>query len=160
MIKCEFENGNIASPGIRHVTTGVIVINEGKILLAKRAAGLLEGGKWGLVGGYLDRDEIISEGARREVLEESGWEVGELTLLKINDNPNRPGEDRQNVDFIFFTDAIKQVGEADDESEALEWYNLDSLPNDDQIAFDHADAISLYKEYVAHKFTLPVMYKR
>jgi hypothetical protein len=48
MIKCEFEDGNVAKPGLRHLTTGVLVLRDGKLLLAKRAEGLLEAGKWGV----------------------------------------------------------------------------------------------------------------
>jgi 8-oxo-dGTP diphosphatase len=157
MIKCEFENGNIASPGIRHVTTNVIVVKDNKLLMVKRAEGLLEAGKWGLVGGYVDRDETIVEGARREVFEESGWEIDTLTLLKVNDNPDRPHEDRQNIDFIFFTNATQQTGKPDDESEMIEWYDLNSLPPQEQIAFDHADAIAVYKKYLSNEITVPVL---
>lgn len=42
---------------MRHATVGCIVIKDNEILLAKRAQGLLEAGKWCFVGGYVDRDE-------------------------------------------------------------------------------------------------------
>jgi len=158
MIKCEFENGNIADPGLRHITTGVLVLKDRKLLLAKRAEGLLEAGKWCLIGGFLDRNETIAEGARREVREETGWEIGKLTLLHINDNPDRPHEDRQNVDFVFFTDATEQTGQPDQETAAMEWYDLNKLPPEGEIAFDHAKNIQLYKDYLDKEFPLPVIY--
>jgi 8-oxo-dGTP diphosphatase len=98
--------------------------------------------------------------ARREVHEETGWEVGELTLLRINDNPDRPHEDRENVDFIYFGEAVRQTGEPDDETADMGWYDLDALPDREMIAFDHADDIDAYKEYLHKRFELPVLYNR
>lgn len=153
MITCTFENGNQNS--LRHVTVGCLVIKDGRILLAKRSEGLLEAGKWGLLGGYAERDESTAETGIRETREESGWEVANLRLLRINDNPNRPHEDRQNIDFIYIADAVKQVGEKDWESAELRWFPLDQLPPANEIAFDHADSIQLYKKYRKQRFPLP-----
>jgi len=66
-------------------------------------------------------------------------------LLKINDNPNRPKEDRQNVDFIYTAKAVRQVKKGDEEVSRLQWFSLDKLPQNDQIAFDHADALEMVK---------------
>src|SRR4051812_2832045 len=92
MITCTFENGNVAAPGLRHCVADVLVLKGERILMAKRAAGMLEGGKWALIGGYADRDETLPQTAEREVREETGWSVKDLQLLRINDNPNRPHE--------------------------------------------------------------------
>lgn len=157
MITCTFENGNQNS--LRHVTVGCLVIKDGKILLAKRSEGLLEAGKWCLLGGYAERDETTAEAGIRETREESGWEVTNLRLLRINDNPNRPHEDRQNVDFIYIADATRKVGKKDWESAELRWFPLDQLPPATEIAFDHADSIHLYIEYLQKGFPLPVVGK-
>ena len=85
MITCTFEDLGIGN--LRHVVVDVLVLKNKEILLTKRAEGLLEAGKWGLIGGLLDRDETIEEGAKREVFEETGWRVKNLKLLKIIDNP-------------------------------------------------------------------------
>ncbi len=154
MITCTFENGNQNS--LRHVTVGCLVIKDGEILLGKRAEGLLEAGKWCLLGGYMNRDETTEETGIRETMEESGWVVKNLQLLRINDNPDRPHEDRQNVDFIYIAEAVEKTGEKDWESEEVKWFPLDSLPADDEIAFDHLDSIKLYKRYIDVPFTLPV----
>jgi len=159
MINCTFENGNKAS--LRHITISTIVIKENKILLGKRGTfqgkPILESGKWGLLGGFLDRDETFIQAVKREVMEESGYEIGNVKLLKINDNPNRPKEDRQNVDIIFFAEAIKQIGESDEEVKELKWFDLNSLPAKESIAFDHSEAIEIYKNYLDKKITLPVL---
>lgn len=157
MITCTFENGNQNS--LRHVTVSCLVMKDGKILLAKRSKDLLEAGKWCLLGGYVERDETTDEAGLREALEESGWLIDNLQLLRINDNPDRPHEDRQNVDFIYIADAIKEVGEKDQESEEIHWFSLDSLPPKEEVAFDHMDSIELYIKYSKSPFPLPVLGK-
>jgi len=155
MIACTFEDGNQSS--LRHVTVGCLVIKDNKILLAKRSKGLLEAGKWCLLGGFVDRDETTAEAGVREALEESGWTIANLRLLRINDNPNRPHEDRQNIDFIYIADALQKVGDKDWESEEVRWFPLDALPADSQIAFDHLDNINLYKQYQKSAFSIPIV---
>lgn len=151
MITCTFENGNEAS--LRHVTVDCLVVKDGKILLAKRSEGLLEAGKWCLLGGFVERDETTSEAAVREAMEESGWSVENLRLLRVKDNPNRPHEDRQNITFVYVADAVKKVGNMDRETKEIQWFPLDSLPPEDQIAFDHFESIELYKKHPDSDFS-------
>lgn len=153
MITCTFENGNTTS--LRHVTVGCVLIKAGEILLAKRAEGLLEAGKWCLLGGYMERGETTEQAVIRETLEESGWTIANLKLFRINDNPDRPHEDRANVDFLYIADAISDNGTHDWESAELKWFSLDALPGDETIAFDHIDTIKLYKKYLQQPFELP-----
>lgn len=153
MITCTFENGNTAS--LRHVTVGCLVIKDDQILLAKRAEGLLEAGKWCLLGGYMERGETTEQAVVRETLEESGWTITNVRLFRINDNPDRPHEDRANVDFLYTADAVSDSGAHDWESVDLQWFPLDGLPAEDTIAFDHADTIELYKKYLEQPFPLP-----
>lgn len=154
MIDCTFEDGNKAS--LRHTVVDAIVVREGKILLVRRAAKLLEGGKWGVPGDFMDRDETAKQAAAREIYEETGWTVKDLTLLRINDSPNRPRENRQNVDFVFFCTADSKTGEPDWETDEVQWFDLDNLPPAGQMAFDHLENIKLYRRYLQEKFALPV----
>lgn len=148
MITCIFENNNKTS--LRHITVNAVVMKDNCVLLGKR--GTLKGkkiseyGKWGLLGGFMGRDETLIEAVKREVMEESGWEITDIKLLKINDNPNRPKEDRQNVDFIYVAKAVVQVQKGDEEVSSLQWFPLDKLPPKEEIAFDHGDALDLVKE--------------
>lgn len=159
MITCYFENDNKAS--LRHVTVNAIVVKDNQVLLGKRGTfkgkPIPESGKWGLLGGYFDRDENLRQAVKREVMEESGWEIDKLQLLRINDNPDRPKEDRQNVDFIFIAKAIKKVQDSDEEVTELSWYDWDKLPPKEQIAFDHADSLEIYLKYLKNKIKLPVL---
>jgi 8-oxo-dGTP diphosphatase len=142
MITCTFERGSRAQ--LRHVVLHAIVERDGALLLVRRAAHLSEGGKWGLPGGFLDRDERLVDGVLRELREETGW-TGEVRgLLRINSRPDRPHEDRQNVAFDFVIAPLARVGEPDQESSAVEWVPIERLPPREALAFDHGETIARY----------------
>jgi ADP-ribose pyrophosphatase YjhB (NUDIX family) len=161
MITCTFENRNIASPGLRHVTVNAIVVKDNKVLMGLRGtvAGkpILESGKWSLLGGFFGFNENLETAVKREVMEESGWEIADLQLFRINDNPNRPKEDRQNVDIIFIARAVVQTGKHDEEVAELKWFSLDALPPVDQIAFDHGDDLKMYLKHLNDPQQLPIL---
>ena len=155
MLKCLFEDGNETS--LRHVVVDALVLKDNKILLAKRTGKILEGGKWGLVGGFVGRDETLKEAVVREILEETGYKVESVTLLTIRDNPDRPKEDRQNVAFVYFCTATEKIGNADWESEKQQWFSLDQLPPEAEFAFDHYKNVELYLQYLKTKSSLPLI---
>jgi len=157
MIDCTFENGNKAKTGLRHCVVDTLVIDESKILLVKRAPNLLNGGKYGLIGGFVDRDETTKQAVIREAREETGYDVDPFLLLRIADNPNRPQEDRQNIAFVYVAKAIKKTGTGDNESSEATWFDLHSLPPRDQFAFDHYENIELYLKYQKEKLKIPVV---
>lgn len=157
MLTCTFEDGGTGS--FRHATVDALVLDptNTKILLVKRAPQLLEGGKWGNVGGYMERDETLVGCLKREVFEETGYEVTDAQLLTIRDNPDRPAEDRQNIAFVFFCHAGKQLGRPDHESTEIRWFAFSELPEPVHIAFDHAKNFELYQAYRREQFSLPVL---
>ena len=67
----------------RYVLSAVIYAERGdEILLLKRAAGSALAGQWFLPGGMVEPGELPEDGARRELLEESGLEIdGELDIV-------------------------------------------------------------------------------
>jgi len=61
------------------VGVAVGVINEeGSILLQKR-----RDGQWGVPGGFIELGESTQEAGRREVLEETGIEIGKMELIHV-----------------------------------------------------------------------------
>ncbi|MBN9653423.1 NUDIX hydrolase [Halobacillus sp. GSS1] len=61
------------------VGVAVAVINDkGEFLLQRRSDGL-----WGVPGGFMELGESTEEAGRREVLEETGIEVGNLDLVGV-----------------------------------------------------------------------------
>jgi len=157
MITCFFENNSKTS--LRHITVNAIVIKDHKVLLGKRGTlngkPILESGKWGLLGGFFGRDENLIQAVKREVIEESGWEITNVRLFRINDNPKRPKEDRQNMDMVFIAEALQQTDSCDEEVTHLQWFDLDKLPSLDIMAFDHGEDLELYKKYLKENFPLP-----
>ena len=155
MLQCTFEDGGKAL--LRHAAVDTIIVKDGKVLLVKRALELVQGGKWAIVGGFADRDETMAQTAIREAMEETGWKIDDPVMLKISDDPYRKGEDRQNVVFLYFADAVEKTGEPDWESTEQKWFPLDEIPAEVEMAFDHTEYIELYKKYLAEKFPLPVI---
>lgn len=156
MIQCQFENGRHAN--LRHVSVGVIVLNDNKkqILIIKRAAHLVNGNKYALPGGILDFNETTSQGALRELKEETGYEGKIASLFRMVDSPNRLNEERRMVDFIFIVDVLEKTGEPDGEATEIKWFDLNNLPPQDQFAFDHFDNIQLYLQHSKNPFELPI----
>ena len=155
MITCTFENGNKAN--LRHVVVHAIIEMEGKLLLEKRTGDLLESGKWSLPSGFLNRDETAADGIIREVKEETGWDCEVISFFRINTNPNRPHEDRQNVAIEFLVKPIKKTGEQDRESSKVEWIPINTLIPFENFAFDHGESIKLYLQYRKTPFQLPIV---
>lgn len=155
MITCRFEDGSPAK--LRHVVVHAIVEKDGALLLEKRATRFLEGGKWSLPSGFLDRDETAPAAVLRELLEETGWQGEVVSLFRVNTRPDRPHEDRQNVAFEFIVKPIARTGGTDDETLAVEWIPFEKLLPFDEFAFDHGETIRLYLEYRRRKFPLPLV---
>ena len=156
MIECKFENGGKAN--LRHVTVKALTINDKReVLITKRAAHLLRGGKYDIPGGFMDHGEDTKECTLRELFEETGIK-GEIEfLLRVNDNPKRPKEDRQNVDFIYVVKAIGGEFKTDHETAEAAWFPEKKLPPEDEFAFDHRDSILKYFQYLKEPFELPII---
>jgi 8-oxo-dGTP diphosphatase len=155
MITCTFESGGPAA--LRHVVVHAIVEKDGALLLVRRAEGLLEGGKWGLPGGFLDRDETLAEGALRELREETGWVGRVVSVLRVNSRPDRPREDRQNVAVEVIVAPVRRVGDPDAESTVVAWIPIDRLPSLNALAFDHGETIRLYLDHRRGSLASPVV---
>lgn len=155
MIVCKFENGKETS--LRHVTTGSIIKNDkNEVLISKRAKGLINPGKFTLPGGFLERDEDTKEGSLREVFEETGLRCKILYLFHIVDTPLRPKEDRQNVEFRYVVEIIGEKEHLTEEVSELRWIDENSLPPDEEFAFDHRKTLVKYFDYLKEPFPLPI----
>lgn len=158
MINCFFENGSPAQNGLRHVTVGTIAVNDkNEVLLVRRAPHLTRPGLYTIPGGFLDRDETLTEGALRELKEESGYDGEIVALFHLNDNPQRPNEDRQNVDFVYIVRITGGEATLNSEVSEISWFDKEHLPGEDEFAFDHRAAIVKYFEYRQREFDLPLI---
>lgn len=156
MINCTFENGNKAN--LRHVTVGVIAVNkQNQVLLVRRASNIIRGNKYSIPGGFLDRNENTKEAALRELKEETGYEGKILHLFYLNDNPLRPKEDRQNVDFIYATEVVGGEIKQDKEVASVRWFPKEDLPSEEDFAFDHRGIIKSFFKHRENPLALPLL---
>jgi ADP-ribose pyrophosphatase YjhB (NUDIX family) len=152
VISCTFEHGAVAT--LRHTTADVVALDdEDRVLLVRRARHLDQGGKWALPGGFLDVNEFAVDGARRELLEETGYSTAALTLLAVSSDPKRDA--RQNVTFFFFCNVTERTAEPDDESEEITWFAFDELPSAAEVAFDHFHVLQLFRSYREGRLVIP-----
>ena len=136
MIECRLENGALTS--FRHATVDAIVLDsESRLLLVRRAEHLSEGGKWALPGGFVDRDETVEQAVARELFEETGYECAQSRLFCVISNPNRRGEDRQNITFVFMCTPGALTGRPDNETTEVAWFAQNEMPPEREWAFDH-----------------------
>lgn len=70
--------GHATRDGITHLSTGVAVARDGKVLLVRRVGHDTFGGQYELPGGGVDEGESVTTGAIREIREEVG-----LTVTKV-----------------------------------------------------------------------------
>ncbi len=155
MITCEFEDGGKGK--LRHITVGAIVVNEqSQVLLVKRAVAH-RFGKYSIPGGFLDRDEDTKIATLRELKEETGYDGEIMFLFRLNDNPRRPKEDRQNVDVLYVVRVTGGEATLNKEVSEIKWFSEESLPSEEEFAFDHRETILKHFKYLKEPFQLPII---
>ena len=77
----------------RHPIVGVggVVIRGNRVLLIRRGREPLKG-EWSIPGGMLELGESLTDGVKREVLEETGLRVRPLEALMVLDRVEKNGE--------------------------------------------------------------------
>ena len=128
------------------VTTDCIIFGwdgkELKVLLIKRGREPFKG-LWAFPGGFLNPDESATEGALRELKEETGLEEAYIQQFHTFSAPDR--DPRERIISIAYVSLIplKDVKGGDDASEAR-WYPIYALPS---LAFDHEE---MYRKALNH----------
>jgi len=125
------------------LTTDVVVFrnssNGPEVLLIQRLHPPFDG-QWALPGGFVEQEEPLEVGARRELREETGIEL-EPPLKQLAAFGD-PGRDPRGwtVSVVFWTwlgDMQLNAQAGDDASQAA-WWPLTKLPH---LAFDHAEIL-------------------
>jgi 8-oxo-dGTP diphosphatase len=108
------------------IGVNALLIQDGKILLGKRFK-IYGDGTWGVPGGKLDYGESLTDGAKRELEEETGLIADELGLLQVV-NDARNDYHYIHVNFLVTKwHGILENKEPDSCSE-WGWFDLDKLP--------------------------------
>jgi 8-oxo-dGTP pyrophosphatase MutT (NUDIX family) len=116
--------------GVRVSASAVIFDRRRRLLLQQRS----DGGQWGLPGGSVEIGESVSEAVAREVREETGLVVVPRRLVGVYSDPDLqvvryPDGNVWHYVTVCF-ECVVRGGTLTtcDETLALEWFALDSLP--------------------------------
>ncbi|HCB02065.1 MAG TPA: ADP-ribose pyrophosphatase [Anaerolineae bacterium] len=99
----------------------VMMIQDDKVWLIRHT--YLNG--WFMPGGGLKRNESLEQAARREAKEETGAELGEITLLGVFSNFIQWKTDHT---VVFLCKDFKIIGKSDAEIAELKQFPLSELP--------------------------------
>lgn len=121
------------------VTTDCVIFfsEEGntKVLLIKRKKDPFKG-KWALPGGFLEDEEPLEEGAKRELQEETGLKISHLKQLQAFGTPGRDPRGRT-ISIVFYGHTTSQgTVQGNDDAEDAQWFPVNKLP---ELAFDHSE---------------------
>lgn len=106
------------------VGVGVMVVEEGRLLLVRRAMEP-EKGKWSLPAGYLDPGESPTETAVREAREETGLEVRVTGLVDAFHNPPGAGA---SVFLLYRAERMSGELRAGDDADEAGFFARNELP--------------------------------
>jgi 8-oxo-dGTP diphosphatase len=122
-------------------TAGALCVENGRVLLARRAAEPFEG-RWDIPGGFLEEGEDPVAGLRRELKEETGLDVEPERFLGVWMD-RYGGDSTAEATLNLYWTARIVAGEpepADDVSE-LRWFDRDALPGPDDLAFENVPLV-------------------
>jgi len=121
-------NGELPRP---LVAIGIYIVNDkGQVLLGKRK-GSHGDGEFSTPGGHLEFGESFEEAAKKEVLEETGLEIGKIELFNVRNTLRYTKSD--NKHYVTLSVKTKHLGgEVEvmepDKHESWDWYEVNDLP--------------------------------
>ncbi|MGV8169563.1 MAG: nucleotide triphosphate diphosphatase NUDT15 [Candidatus Nanoarchaeia archaeon] len=129
---------------------GVMMVRNGKVLLGHRhedpekASSLLNGaGTWTMPGGKLHFGETFEEGAKREVLEETGINLRDAKVICVN---NDIVETAHFITVGLYSEDFEGEPRALEPDEITEWkwFDLNHLPS--PLYFPSAELLENWKQ--------------
>lgn len=125
------------------VGVGVLVLDQGKVLLVRRAM-VPEKGKWSIPAGFLDFGEDPRVTARREVLEETNLRVEIGDLIDVYYNPKATVQGGASIFILFQASLLDGHMQAGDDADAAGFFGPEELP---ELAFESTrDAIRKWQQ--------------
>jgi len=119
------------------VGVGVCVVKDGTVLMGQRLNAHGDG-TWSFPGGHLEFGESFEECAKREVAEETGLKIGDLTFVTCTNDVFI----EENKHYItVYIKALWKSGEPQvlepDRMVKWEWFDWDNLPSPKFLPLDH-----------------------
>jgi len=146
--KCDFRIYDGPRPA-----AGVILTNQnGQVLMTKRSYDPGKG-KWGIPGGFLEKDETLTEALTREIKEETGIAVAEFTFFGsfTSDYPHK-GVVYKVVNSIFKATLPKNSEvKLSDESTEFRFFDSKDILIDELAPDDLKKAMRLYLKLLLSK---------
>jgi 8-oxo-dGTP pyrophosphatase MutT (NUDIX family) len=107
----------------------LIVDEENRLLLLKRS----DSGCWGPPGGAVELGEEVEAAAKRETVEETGLEVGEMSLFGVFSGPDLyykypNGDEVHNVTIIYLTRDWRGEVRLNNEHTESDWFAVADIP--------------------------------
>lgn len=109
------------------LAAGVVVVDEGKVLLARREVGPREG-SWTFPSGYVDLGESPAEAAIREAREETDQDVVLDQLLGVYTNPSH------SVSLVMYAGHFSEDASLKADNDLVGLFPLAGLP---ELSFEH-----------------------
>jgi ADP-ribose pyrophosphatase YjhB (NUDIX family) len=139
------------------MVVGCIIENEGKIMLCRRGIEPRKG-YWNLPCGFLENDETIEQGAKREVYEETGASVQLNYLHTVYNLPHA-----NQVYLIFHAQMVDDHYQLTPESTEIEFFPLNDIPweeiafSSNSFAIEHL--IKLHEKRTSEKLAIGSYFK-
>jgi ADP-ribose pyrophosphatase YjhB (NUDIX family) len=128
--------GFVAYANPKPTASAVCVDEQGRVLLTRRAVEPRVGA-WDLPGGFVDEQEHPLDALRRELREETGFEIEAVEFLGIWMDQYGGDSSAQTTLNLFWTARILGgEAEAADDVAELGWFDPEELPTKDELAFD------------------------
>lgn len=136
---CGFVHYRNPSPGVV-----VLIEQERKILLGKRAPSSFEPGKWCLPGGFIEFDDDFVTSAMREVKEETDLDIEVKSILNVSSN--FLSENLHTLVIVVKGHVISGTPNPGDDIVELDWFkssgNLPEIAfSGDEYLIQHFDAL-------------------
>jgi len=109
------------------VGIAVLVMKEGKLLLGRRKGSHGEN-EYASPGGHLEHMESFAACAAREVMEETGMEIGPIRFLRVLNTMQYAPKHYIDVAFAAEWKSGEPEVREPDKIEGWAWYDLDALP--------------------------------
>lgn len=134
----------------------LVLRKDNKVLLLRRANTGYQDGKYGLVSGHLDGDELGVMAMAREAKEEAGIDIDptKLQFVHVGHRLSRNQVGQERIDLFYELREWKgQIVNAEPEKcDDLSWFDIDNLPENmlpyvKRVLTDIANGV-IYSEYV------------